>query len=205
MGLLVNIFKLYTQGKYMTNYHSFVSRKIKAQIIDGPERGKWLTITALFDSYKQARNLINNGTLLLSPTTSSSGRLKTFFKPHGAHESQKTSPLPYVGLEAYTRRKPGCQPFDFRHIAFINADKRKCELASVPGPIQTTIPFVVEKHKTPPKVATKPVSITKTDIKQVLGLHMPKLPMAIPAVHVVINNCRVSGTAEDVAKLLKQM
>lgn len=93
--------------------------------------------------------------------------------------------LPYVGIQKGTRRHLGKEWTDFRFSAFKNIETRSIQYLEQ-KPNQTSIPFT--KHKPQPKVITKPVSIPKTDIEQVIGMQVTKPPVARSAINLVINN-----------------
>lgn len=173
------------------------------EILENPHRGQSIVFLLTFDNKEQADAIKKAGRLGL--TRKHRGIMgHMWLIPHGGTELDKCSVLPYVGIQKGTRRRPGKEWTDFRFSAFKNIETR-CLLDDDqhPTPIQTSVPFT--EYKTPSKVVTKPVKTTKTDIKQVIGLHVNKLPVARPAIHLVINNCKVSGTAEDVAELLLRM
>lgn len=185
------------------NNSNYVKAKIPAVYWDGPRQGEQLFITCLFDTREQADLVKLKGRFRISTVLKAQGQpYGLFFQTYGSDKAG--SVLPLIGIMAKTHRKPGYHPADFRSVAFKNVEKR---LVSE-QPIQTSIPFskpVITKPKTKKQAIITPVSITKTNLEQTIGLHVTKMPVAIPAIHVVINNCKVSGTAEDVAKLLKQM
>ncbi|PPD55475.1 MAG: hypothetical protein CTY12_00435 [Methylotenera sp.] len=173
-----------------------IKARVPAVYWDGPKKGQATQLMCLFETKAHADLVKNGGRFHICYETKARNQpFGLFYKPNGADKAG--SVLPLINIMSGTHRKNGYPPTDFRFDAFKNIENRIISQT----PIQTSIPF------------TKPAS-TKRGTKKVMrsptnGLHITNVVLATqvakPAIHLVINNCKVSGTAEDVAKLLKQM
>ncbi len=166
-----------------------IHKKIKVLVIDGPSRGTYRHVRCTFENSQQYHRLIRAGEIRMSTVLKGTGGNALFMYPHGHTGPSGVSILPYVGIQAHTRRKSGFSRTDFRYCAFQNIENRRQDI-----PAFTTRSVVEPIVKDQPKTVTKPT--VKDQPKQSVK------PEVVNDGDDVTVTMTITGASKDVSKIV---